>query len=225
MQPTRPSRPRRILTILASVLIVKVLFNITSNYPSYISADFTAEFLSGREDHFSGLYRWAFFTHIMSGPITLILGLVLFSDGFRVRLPRWHRILGRIQVACVLLLVTPSGLGMSYHAASGPVGAVGLATLAVATAICTTMGARAAMSRRFAVHRRWMWRCYLLLCSTVVLRLLGGLAMVAGVAAPWFDPLAIWSSGLVPIAAFEWRERSRRRARTIGIGDGPITSP
>jgi hypothetical protein len=54
-----------------------------------------------------------------------------------------------------------------------------------------------------------MWRCYLLLCSAVVLRLIGGLATVTGVAAPWFDPLAIWLSWLVPLAAFELRERAR----------------
>ena len=55
-----------------------------------------------------------------------------------------------------------------------------------------------------------MWRCYLLLCSAVVLRLLGGLATVTGVTAIWFDPVAVWASWLLPLAAFEWRERTGR---------------
>jgi hypothetical protein len=105
---------------------------------------------------------------------------------------------------------------MAYHAAAGPVATAGLATLAVATATCATVGARAAVRRRFAEHRRWMWRCYLLLSSAVVLRLIGGLATVAGVAAPWFDPLATWMSWLVPLAAFELHARAGRRPPAFG---------
>ena len=56
-----------------------------------------------------------------------------------------------------------------------------------------------------------MWRCYLLLCSAVVLRLIGGLATVTGVTAPWVDPLATWMSWLVPLTAFELREWTRRK--------------
>jgi Predicted membrane protein (DUF2306) len=67
------------------------------------------------------------------------------------------------------------------------------------------------MTRRFADHRRWMWRCYLLLCSAVVLRLIGGLATVTGVTAPWLDPVANWMSWLTPLAAFELREWTRRK--------------
>ncbi len=148
----------------------------------------------------------------MSGPVSLILGLILIGERTRARFPRWHRRLGRLQVACVLLLVTPSGLWMAYHAAAGPVAAVGLAALAIATAICILLGTRSAVARRFAEHRRWMWRGYLLLCSAVVLRLIGGLATVAGVAAPWVDPLATWMSWLLPLAAFEWREWTRRES-------------
>src|SRR5262249_31180152 len=158
-----------------------------------------SDFLHGREGYFPGGYQWAFYTHILSGPVSLILGLILIGERSRARFPRWHRGLGRLQVACVLLLVTPSGLWMAYHAAAGPIAAVGLASLAVATATCVSLGARTAVRRRFAAHRRWMWRCYLLLCSAVVLRLMGGLATVAGVAAPWFDPLATWLCWLVPL--------------------------
>jgi hypothetical protein len=101
---------------------------------------------------------------------------------------------------------------MAYHAAAGPIAAVGLAALAIATATCVSLGAWSAVRRRFADHRRWMWRCYLLLCSAVVLRLIGGLATVTGVTAPWVDPLATWMSWLVPLTAFELREWTRRKS-------------
>lgn len=203
----------RFLVLLAGILILKVTSGIVLGYRQYFPPDFTSDFLHGREGHFWGAYRWAFYTHILSGPASLILGLFLVSDVSRARFSRWHRYLGRVQVACVLFLVTPSGLWMAYYAAAGPVAAVGLATLAVATATCATLGARSAVARRFAEHRRWMWRCYLLLCSTVVLRLIGGLAIVTGMGALWLDALATWISWLVPLAAFEWRERAMNRAR------------
>jgi hypothetical protein len=97
---------------------------------------------------------------------------------------------------------------MAYYAAAGPIAAVGLASLAIATATCASLGLTSAVMRRFADHRRWMWRCYLLLCSAVVLRLIGGLATVAGMTAPWIDPLATLLCWLGPLAVFELRERA-----------------
>ena len=210
MRRHRPTRAERILVLLAGTLILKVTASVVSNYHNYFPPNFASDFLRGRERHFWGVYEWAFYTHIMSGPVTLILGLILIGERSRARFPRWHRYLGRFQVACVLLLVTPSGLFMAYFAAAGPIAAVGLATLAIATAICVSLGARSAVARQFADHRRWMWRCYLLLGSAVVLRLIGGLATVTGVAAPWVDPLATWMSWLGPLTAFEFREWTRR---------------
>lgn len=223
MRPGLRSSPERILAFLAGALVVKIILSVLANDPGYFRPDFSMEFLRGRERDFLGLYPWPFYTHILSGPVSLALGLILVSDRFRRRFPAWHRSLGRIQVACVLLLVTPSGLWMARYAAAGPVGGLALATLAVATAICAALGARSAAARRFAEHRRWMWRCYLLLCSAVVLRLIGGLATVAGVAVPWIDPLANWLSWLAPLAAFELRERLRRgRVPTVHRGPCPL---
>jgi uncharacterized membrane protein len=210
MRPRPTTFPEHILTFLAGVLIVKIVISIVSNYHNYVPPNFTSDFLRGREHFFFGAYQWAFYAHMISGPVSLILGLILISEKFRTRFPSWHRCLGRFQVACVLLLVTPSGLWMAYYAAAGPIAGVGLATLAIATAICVSQGASAAVARRFTDHRRWMWRCYLLLCSAVVLRLIGGLATVTGVTATWVDPLAAWISWLAPLSAFELREWSRR---------------
>jgi len=55
----------------------------------------------------------------------------------------------------------------------------------------------------FAIHRRWMWRTFMLLCSAVVLRMLGGLATVVHFDAVWLYPLSVWLSWTVPLLALE----------------------
>ena len=210
---TSNAKPLQSALIFATgLLMAKVTLAVVLNYRDYLPPNFAADFLRGRDGYFWGPYHWAFYTHIASGPVALVLGVVLISDRARRRFPAWHRYLGRVQVPCVLLLVAPSGLGMAYYAAAGPVGSAGLAALAVATGTCAGLGWRAAVRRRFADHRRWMWRTFLLLSSAVVLRVIGGLASVAGVTGAWVDPLAVWMSWLVPLAAFEWAEAERRRA-------------
>jgi hypothetical protein len=104
----------------------------------------------------------------------------------------------------VLLLVAPSGLWMARYAATGAVAGAGLGSLAVATAVCVVLGWRAAVRRRFDIHQRWMWRTLLLLCSAVVIRMLGGLATVAQFDAVWFYPLSTWVSWLAPLLIFEF---------------------
>ncbi len=211
----RRTIPERVLTVLAGALVLRALAGILGNYGDYFPPSFASAFLHGREAYFHGWYQWAFHVHIVSGPLVLAVGLFLVSDPARRLSPRWHRRLGWFQVGCVLLLTTPSGLWMATRAAAGPVAGVGLATLAVATAGSIALGAMAAVQRRFAAHRRWMWRCYLLLCSTIVLRLVGGLATALEWSPPWLDPLTSWACWLVPLAAFECRERWRRRENDL----------
>lgn len=208
----------RILTVVAALLVLKVTAVVVMGYVNYLPANFNSDFLRGRESYFYEGYHWAFYLHIAFGPIALILGMILVNEPFRRRFPQWHRLLGRIQVAGVLLLVAPSGLVMAYFAAAGPVAAVGFALLALLTAATITLGWRAAVQRRFADHRRWMWRNFLLLSSAVVLRVLGGLATVLILDAAWFDALAGWASWLVPLAAFElanWRNLRLPQTRPV----------
>lgn len=197
----------RVLKALAVILIVKVVVSVLVEYRDYVPPNFESDFLRGREAYFWGPYHWAFYIHLVSGPASLMLGTILISERFRAWVPAWHRRLGRVQVACVLLLVVPSGLWMAGHAATGAVAAAGLGLLAITTAACVALGWRAAVARSFADHRRWMWRAYLLLCSAVVIRMIGGLATVVGFDALWLYPASTWVSWLGPLAAFELQQR------------------
>jgi hypothetical protein len=195
----------RLLTAAAVVLIAKVTLTVLLGYRDYLPPNFNADFLLGRESYFYGAYSWAFYVHLLSGPLSLIFGTILISETFRRRFPRWHRRLGLVQVANVLLLVAPSGLWMARYAMSGAIAGAGLAMLAIATAFCCAAGWRTAVARQFSNHQLWMWRTYLLLCSAVVIRLFGGLATVFQFDPPWVYPTSIWASWLVPLTVFEIR--------------------
>ena len=205
----RTTTLQRVLKLLTCVLIVKVTVSVILIYREYLPPDFESDFLRGRQSYFSGSYQWAFYTHIVSGPCSLFLGMILLNEGFRREYLPWHRCLGRIQVACVCLLITPSGLWMACYAETGAVAGAGFASLAIATSVCVAFGWRSAVTRQFGAHRRWMIRCYVLLCSAVVLRLIAGLATVTGSEAVWLYTLSAWVSWLVPLGVFEFSQNRR----------------
>jgi hypothetical protein len=190
-----------VMQVLACLLVCKTVLVVFANYRDYFPANFRSDFLLGREAYFADAYQWAFYAHIIAGPFVLLVGMVLLSDSIRRRFPVWHRRLGRMQVSCVLLVVAPSGLWMAQYAATGPTAGVGFAALALATAFCAAKGLQTAMLRRFEEHRIWMLRCFVLLCSAVVLRVIGGLSDVLGV--EWTYPLAAWVSWLMPLVVLE----------------------
>ena len=216
---------QRGLTLLAVLLILKVTLSVIAGYRDYCPPNFESDFLRGRQSYFSGTYEWAFYAHIFSGPVSLVLGLILINEPLRTRFPHWHRTLGKAQAALVLFLLAPSGLWMAYHAEGGVVAAAGFAALAVVTALCVLLGWRTAVQRRFAEHRRWMWRCFLLLCSAIVLRMFGGLATVADAGAAWIYPLSAWMSWLAPLVALELSLAMKRNVERFGMLEQGHSSP
>jgi uncharacterized membrane protein len=197
-----------VLRWLAIALILRVLAAILANYPDYFPPDFDSLFLQGRESTFTGAYRSAFYVHIFSGPVVLLGGLILLSESLRRRHGRLHRVLGRVQIAVLLLLVLPSGVVMSRHAFGGWPSGLSFLILSAATACCAIAGVVHARQRCYDRHRRWMLRSYILICSAVVLRLISGAAGLVGVRSPeGAYVVAAWISWLVPLAAFEIVQR------------------
>ncbi len=203
----------RVLVILVVLLIWKVTVSIIWEYRNYVPPNFESDFLFGRDPYFWGGYHWAFYIHLLAGPPSLMLGTILISQRLRRRSLAWHRRLGRVEVALVLLMIAPSGLWMAFYAATGAVAGVGLGLLAIAAATCAWCGWRSAVTRRLEAHRRWMWRTFLLLGSAVVLRILGGLTTVLQWDADWLYAASIWASWLVPLLVFEISSSSSSRVR------------
>jgi uncharacterized membrane protein len=181
-----------------------VQVTILANYPDYFPPNFDSLFLQGREATFVGAYRPAFYVHIFSGPFVLLNGLILLSNYVRRHHGGVHRFLGRVQVTVLLLLVLPTSVVMSQHAFGGWPAGLSFVLLSAATAFCAIVGVANARRRRFDRHRRWMLRCYILICSAVALRLISGAAGLIGVPSPEGAYIvAAWSSWVVPLAAYE----------------------
>ncbi len=214
----------RLVKFLLALLICKVVLLTAFSYRDYFPPDFRSDFLRGRESHFFGLYSFAFYAHILSGPISLAMGLLLINQRFLRKFPLWHRWIGKSQLVCVVLGVVPSGLWMSWYAMGGAVAAAGFAMLAILTGATALLGWRAVMRREFVQHQRWMSRCFLLLCSAVVLRMIGGLVEVLHL--PDCYAVAAWLSWLLPLCAGECfaavaAERGRLSIRSSSGGCNP----
>jgi hypothetical protein len=108
--------------------------------------------------------------HMLVAPVALLIGPFQFLPNLRARYPRLHRGSGRIYVAaCVIAGL--GGLATAFHATGGTVAGFGFGLLAVLW-IGVTLGAwRAAVQRRFQLHRLLMRFSYAMTCAAVTLRL------------------------------------------------------
>lgn len=188
------------------LLCVKTVWTILHEYRWYFPPNFDqSAFLIGRRDSFHGMYAIAFYVHLFTGPTSFLLGAFLMFSGGQRSQAWWHRWSGRAQVILVCL-VAVSGLGMALNAFAGPIAGLGFAVLALLTAATAVVAAYFAILGRMDRHRRWATRCFLLLCSPLLLRLFLGLMTVVQLDSIWSYRLIAWLSWLVPLAAHEaWR--------------------
>jgi uncharacterized membrane protein len=119
----------------------------------------------------------AFYIHIGSATVALLIGPWQFLAKLRLSSPRVHRTMGAIYIlACLTgglaaLVIAPGSNG-------GWVAASGFATLAVLWLITTGMALVAIRGGRIDEHRRWMRRSFALTFAGVTLRLYLPLAFV-----------------------------------------------
>ena len=196
---------QRVAFCLAVVLFVKTLVMVVAEYRNYFPANFESNFLSGKEAFFAGSYQYAFYIHICTGPIVLLVAPWLMFSGTRKPYLRLHRVLGKSLVYLTLFFMLPSGLVMATRALTGPIAGVSFFLLSGLTAVSIVMSAWHARNRRFVVHRVWATRSFLLLASPLALRLMTGATIFLDVETEWTYRFAAWGSWLIPLAAFELR--------------------
>ncbi|MDV6029098.1 MAG: DUF2306 domain-containing protein [Phycisphaera sp. RhM] len=203
--PNRSGRLTRVLFWGGVIVSIKVFLSILYQYRWYFPADFDASpFLAGRRFSFVGLYRWAFYLHLFAGPAALMLGTFLLYSGGKSRWRRVHRTAGKTQCALIGLMVVPSGLVMSLQAYAGPIAQLGFIVQSILTGMTILVAVSFVRAGNLAAHRRWATRCYLLLWSPLLLRVVAGLMIVSNLESEWTYRLNAWLSWLVPLAVYEW---------------------
>lgn len=199
--------PRTVVLTALTILGLKILGGIVYEYRWYFPPNFVESgFLTRREDSFRGLYAMAFYAHILSGPVTILLAMFLVWSQGRGNWRLWHRWAGRWQMLLIFSVVVPSGLVMSTQALTGPIAGWGFAALSLATGVSAALTWRYAVARRIDRHSLWAMRCFLLLISPLVFRLVAGVLIVSNQESETAYQLNAWLSWLVPLAGYEiWR--------------------
>ena len=119
----------------------------------------------------------AFYIHIGSASVALLIGPWQFLKGWRTAHPRVHRTTGAIYVtACLVGGV--AAFPMAVGSNGGPVAAAGFLALASLWLFTTARALAAILGGDVAAHRRWMVRSYALTLAGVTLRLYLPLALM-----------------------------------------------
>ena len=117
-----------------------------------------------------GYYRAAFYAHIFSSLIVLLVGAILFSNFILKKYPKLHRWTGKLYVALLLLVSAPSGLVMGFYANGGWLAQLSFFILTPLWWWFTYKGFLTARQQDFKAHKKWMLRSYALTLSAISLR-------------------------------------------------------
>lgn len=125
----------------------------------------------------------AIFGHMIPGAILSVIAPLQLLGIIRTRLPRIHRILGYAIYACALL--TGVG-GLIYIVLQGTIGGAwmnaGFSLFGCLLIVASTQTVRHARARKFAQHRRWALRLFVLAIGSWVYRVHYGIWALAGFA-------------------------------------------
>jgi hypothetical protein len=151
--------------------------------------------------------------HMLVAPVALLIGPFQFLPSLRTRIPRLHRWSGRIYVAACVI-AGAGGLATAFHASGGPVAGFGFGLLAVLWIGVTLAAWRAAVQRRFALHRLLMRFSYAMTFAAVTLRLQIPIGLALGFAgysamSPWLAYTS-WIPNVIAVAIYSAAVQQRR---------------
>ncbi len=159
------------------------------------------------------VYLPAFYIHITTGSLVLILGIFQLSKWLRARYVAWHRNAGKVYAFVVLILTAPSGFVMALYANGGWFPGLGFALLASLWWFFTWKGFQHARQRSWDAHREFMLRSYAMTFSAVTLRLYSFFFALVGYRGESVYILIAWLSWVPTLIVVEIYLRRTRVAR------------
>lgn len=150
------------------VFFFVLMWRIMTQYTTFKSDE---AFLATKQDYVHHThYLIAFFIHVFTSMLALPAGFTQFSSTFRKRWPLWHRRLGWMYIAGIVLLAGPSGLVMAVYANGGISSRIAFSLLAILWIAFTVMATKTALRKHWQLHRQWMIRSFALTLSAITLR-------------------------------------------------------
>ncbi|WP_040208721.1 DUF2306 domain-containing protein [Neobacillus jeddahensis] len=157
-----------------------------------------------------GTWKWFFYSHILLGTISLVIGPFQLTK-ISQRSPKLHKRMGKIYVLAIFLNL----FMVPYLAISATGGLSSTIAFLVLNALwlwTTAIGVIRAMQRKIAEHKLWILRSYAITWVFVTFRIVVipfSLIMDSSIA----FPLAVYLSIIVNLLFVEWRKQKNNKHR------------
>jgi hypothetical protein len=117
------------------------------------------------------IWRWAFYIHISSSLLILLLGMFQFFPLIFKNYPSLHRLIGKTYIILTLTMGAPTGLIMGYYANGGWFSKASFIILSLSWWIFTYIAYLKIKRREIKLHIAFMYRSYALTLSALTFRL------------------------------------------------------
>jgi hypothetical protein len=115
-------------------------------------------------------FQWAFYTHISSSLVVLLLGPWQFFPGILRRFPRFHRVSGYLYVGLILGVAAPSGWILGWYANGGLPAKVGFVLQSTVWWVVTFLALLEIKQQRYLRHTQMMIRSFAVTLAAMSLR-------------------------------------------------------
>lgn len=136
----------------------------------YIPIKYDVAFLNIKPEIEFTWYKFAFFTHVYTSWIVIVVGFFQFWKFLRSRFSDTHRFFGKIYIFVILIFSAPSGLAMSMVANGGWISQVAFVILTLLWFYFTYKAYHFARTKNWDQHQKYMFRSYALTLSAISLR-------------------------------------------------------
>jgi len=115
-------------------------------------------------------WRWAFYTHISTSLVVLLLGIFQFIPVLLKTAPEAHRLMGKVYVLLVLCISAPSGFIMALYANGGLWAKISFSLISLLWFFFTLQAYLKIRNGNIQAHTAFMIRSYALTLSAITLR-------------------------------------------------------
>ena len=153
------------ILIFTGIMLLKII--------PYMDFGFSTNFLGTKTDAvlYKTHFRIAFYVHITTSLIVMGTGIFQFFPVILRKFPRFHRLMGKMYIALILLLAAPSGLVLAVYANGGLAAKVGFTIQCFVWWFTTYFAFMEIKRGNIAKHIDMMLRSYAVTLAAMSLRL------------------------------------------------------